>query len=456
MILARIGFLAVCTLLSASSAGAAVQDNWGQWRGPLGTGAAPTADPPLKWSATENIKWKLKIPGRGTGTPIIWGDQIFIQTAIPVAKKVADLPSVIPGPILAGQQQGERQGRRPGGGGPPRNQAPSEEHQFVILSIDRKSGEIQWQQTARQELPHEGHHRDHNFASASPVTDGEQVFAFFGSRGLYAYDMKGKLRWSKDFGDQRTRNNFGEGSSPALHKDTIVINWDHEDADFIVALNKKSGEEIWRQARDEATTWATPLIVEHEGVAQVITPGAKRIRSYDLKTGKQIWECGGLTQNPVPTPVAGDGMVYVTSGFGGNALLAIRLGRTGDLTGTDAVVWTHKKATPYVPTPLLYDGKLFFFSGNNAIISCFEANTGKPLFEEERLAGLSGAYASPAAANDRIYLVGRNGTTAVIKNAPKFELLATNELGEKIDASPVLVGKELFLRGHEHLYCIAN
>ena len=453
-------FLCFLTLAANTFGAAGAEENWGQWRGPLGTGGAPKADPPLKWSGTEGVKWKVKIPGRGTSTPIVWGDQVFVQTAIPTGKKIASYPAEVPGPILAAQQQDGQPrregGRRRGGGGFGRTQKPDEEHQFVLMSIDRKTGNVQWQQVAKQEVPHEAHHQDHNFASGSPVTDGENVYAYFGSRGLHAYDLKGNLKWSKDFGDMQTKMQFGEGTSPALHQDTIVVNWDHEGDDFIVALDKKSGEEQWRQARDEDTSWTTPLIVEHGGSAQVIVAATRKIRSYDLKTGKQIWECGGLTPNSIPTPVADEEMVYVTSGFRGNALLAIRLGHTGDLTGTDAIAWKHNRATPYVPSPLLYDGKLFFFSNNSGVLSCFEAKTGKPLFEEQRLEGVQGVYASPVAAKDRIYLVGRNGTTMVIKNSTKFEVLATNKLDERIDASPALVGEEMFLRGHEHLYCLSN
>lgn len=458
----RVGVVgALVCLLGMVEGRAAAEQNWGKWRGPLGNGIAPEANPPLKWSSTEGLKWKVKIPGRGTGTPIIWGEQIFIQTAIPTGKKVVEGPAALPSAVPAAQPQpggprDEGQRRRGGGGGRRGVEKPTEEHQFVVMSIDRKSGAIQWQRTARQEVPHEGHHGDHTFASASPVTDGEQLFAYFGSRGLYAYDLKGNLQWSKDFGDMRTRNNFGEGSSPALHKDTLVINWDHEDEDFILALNKKTGDELWRQKRDEPTSWSTPLIVEHEGKAQVIVAATRRVCSYDLETGKLVWECRGLTGNVIPTPVVADGVVYLTSGFGGAALLAVKLGGTGDVTETEAVLWKHSKGTPYVPSLLVAEGRVFFLASNNAILSCFDAKSGKPLFEEQRLEGLQGVYASPVAAKDRIYIVGRNGTTAVLKNAVTFELLATNVLGEKVDASPALVGNELYLRGHEHLYCFAN
>ena len=324
------------------------------------------------------------------------------------------------------------------------------------MSLDRQTGKTQWQKVAREEVPHEGHHRDHGYSSHSPVTDGKLVFAFFGSRGLYCYDLKGNLKWSKDLGRMRTRNAFGEGSSPAVHGNTVVINWDHEGEDFIAAFDKESGKELWRQLRDELTTWTTPLIVEHEGKAQVIVSASSRIRSYDLATGKQIWECGGMTGNVIPTPVAADGIVYLISGFRGNALLAIRLGRTGDLTDTDAIVWKHNKSTPYVPSPLLYGQRLYFVGNNNGIFSSFDAKTGKALFEAERIEALPGVYASPVGAGGRVYLAGRNGAAVVLKDSDKLEILATNRLDEKFDASPAVAGNELYLRGHEYLYCIAE
>src|SRR5712692_3406669 len=230
----------------------------------------------------------------------------------------------------------------------------------------------------------------------------------------------------------RIAMSFGEGSSPALYGDTLVVNWDNEGDSFIIALDKNTGKTLWKQPREERTSWSTPLIVEHDGKAQIVTAATRRIRSYDLASGKLIWECAGLTPNVIPSPVAGDGMVYPISGFRGNALLAIRLGGTGDLTGTDAIVWRHNKSTPYVPSPLLYGDKLYFFAGNNGILSCFDAKSG------------------------RAYLAGRNGATLVIKRSDKLEVLATNRLEEKFDASPAVAGNELFLRGREHLYCLAE
>jgi len=268
--------------------------------------------------------------------------------------------------------------------------------------------------------------------------------------------MQGDVKWEKDLGDMQSRAGFGEGASPALHGSTLVVNWDHEGADFVVAFNKATGKELWRKDRNEATSWTTPFVVEHEGKPQVVISGENRIRSYDLATGGEIWQCGGMTSNVIPTPVAGFGMVYVVSGFRGAALRAIRLGRTGDLTGTDAIVWQHNDRTPYVPSPLLSDDRLYLYSGNNAMLSCFDAKTGKAHYAAERVAGISGVYASPVAAAGRVYLAGRDGATAVIKDGTALEILATNSLDDKFDASPAMSGKQLFLRGHKYLYCLAE
>jgi outer membrane protein assembly factor BamB len=429
--------------------GASPDQNWPQWRGPTATGVAPKADPPTSWSEDSNVKWKLKLPGYGTSTPIIWENQIFIQTAI-----AANKPE--PKPEASVAPPGEP-GERPRRGGPGmRSQKPTEPYQFTLLAIDRGAGKIAWQKMLRQEVPHEGHHPDHGFASASPITDGEHVISYFGSRGLYCLDLNGNVIWQKELGKMQTRNSFGEGSSPALFGHVLVVDWDHEGADFVVAFDKTNGKELWRQPRNEPTGWSTPLVVKHNNRLQVVINAPGKVRSYELATGKPIWECAGMTQNSIPTPVTGHDMVFATSGFGGAALLAIKLGRTGDLTGTDAIAWSHNKSTPYVPSPLLYDDSIYFFSRNDATLSCFDAKTGKPHYEAERLQGLVGMYASPVGAAGRVYILGRDGGAVVIKKSDKLEVLATNKLADKFDASPAAVGRELYLRGHENLYCIAE
>ncbi len=352
------------------------------------------------------------------------------------------------------------------------------------MCLDRATGKTLWEKVAREELPHEGHHRDHGFASHSPATDGTHIIAYFGSRGLHCYDMNGNLLWQKDLGRMRTANGFGEGSTPALYKNIVVVNWDHEGEDFIAAFNKTTGDELWRKPRDVRTTWGTPHIVEHNGRVEVVTGATERIVSYDLATGEQLWEAEGLTSNVIPSPVSAGGMVYLTSGHKGSALRAIRLGGSGDISKSESVVWKLSKATPYVPSPLLYGNRIYFFSGNNAVLSCFDAKTGEPIVDAKRIEGLQNVYASPVGAAGRVYLVGRNGTTTVIKHVsaaaapaskkaetgkdsekkddkeadsgPTYEILATNKLDEGIDASPAIAGDEIFLRGNESLYCIAE
>jgi outer membrane protein assembly factor BamB len=267
--------------------------------------------------------------------------------------------------------------------------------------------------------------------------------------------MDGNLKWSKEFGHMQTRNSFGEGASPALHGDTVVINWDDEGAnDFITALDKRTGKELWRTPRSEDTGWSTPLIVEHDKKAQVIVNASGKVRSYDLATGKEIWSCAGQTANAIPSPVADADTVYVTSGFRGSALFAIKLGSTGDLAGTEAIRWSYKKSTPYVPSPLLVGDSIYVVSGNNGKLSCFDTKTGQPQFEAEQLPGIFGIYASPVAAKDRVYVLGREGKCLVLKQGPKLEVLGTNALNDRTDSSIALAGKELFIRGHENLYCI--
>ena len=422
----------VALIVSIAGSGAAADGGnnfWPQWRGPLNTGVAPEADPPLTWSESSNIKWKLAIPGEGDATPIIWADRVFVLSAVPAASKSGDA-----------------------------EKGPNGTFKFTVFCIDRNSGKILWEKVARETSPHEGRQDNNTFASASPVTDGKYIWAFFGSRGLHCYDFDGNLKWQKEFGLMKTRMGFGEGSSPALSGDTLVINWDDEgDNDFIAALDKTTGKELWRQSRNEATGWSTPLVVEFNGQKQVVVNATSKVRSYDLSNGKELWSCGGQTANAIPTPVAQKDVVYVTSGFRGNALQAIRLGRSGDLTGTDAIAWSRNKSTPYVPSPLLMDNSLFLISGNDNMISCFDTKGGEPYFERERLEGIRGVYASPVAAKDRIYVLGREGVCIVLKKGSKPEVLAVNKLEDsRSDASIALVDKQLFLRTAHNLYCISE
>lgn len=429
--------LSICCLMAADVNDVAAERYWPQWRGPLGTGVAPDANPPVEWSESKNIRWKIAVPGKGNSTPIVWGDRVFITTAVPYGAAVEPKPDTAPGA---------------------HDSVPVTHHyRFMILAISRREGKIIWQRTVHEEFPHESGHYTGSLASNSPVTDGERLFAFFGSRGLYCLDMDGELQWKTDLGDMQTLHGHGEGSSPALHGDTLVINWDHEGQSFVIAFDKRTGEQRWKVARDEVTSWATPIVVEHNGKPQVIISGTKRVRSYDLATGRVIWECGGLSRNVVASPVAGDGMVYAASSYDRQAMLAIRLdGARGDITGTDQIVWSRIRGTPYVPSPLLYGGSLYFLRHYQRILFRVNAKTGEEQHGPFRLDGIRNVYASPVGAADRVYITDLDGTTLVISHGDVPRVLALNRLNDSFSASAAVVGRELFLRGQRNLYCIAE
>ena len=326
----------------------------------------------------------------------------------------------------------------------------------MVMCLDRNTGDVLWQKVANEAVPHESLHPTNTYASSSVTTDGKYLYASFGSYGVYCYDLDGDLKWTRDLGEMQTRNSFGEGASPTIHNGTLVVNWDHEGPSFIAALDAATGDIKWKQDRDESTTWNTPLIVEAAGRTQVIVNATGRTRSYDLDTGEILWECGGQASNPIPSPVARENLVYCMTGYRGYAVYAIPLDSVGDITDTERIAWHRDEGTPYVSSPLLYDDRLYFTKGRNGVLSCLNAETGEPIIDQERLTGMDSLYASPVGAAGRIYLVNREGTTLVLKKSDQLEVLATNVLDEPIDASPAIVGNQLFLRGDKHLYCIAQ
>jgi outer membrane protein assembly factor BamB len=407
---------------------------WPQWRGPYATGISRTANPPLEWSETRNIRWKREIPGRGSGSPVVWGNRLFLMTAVPVG--------------IEGSAAHDSRA----------HVKPRDVHRFVVMAIDRQTGRTIWERTAQEERPRQPSMKDGTWASSSPITDGQRVYAFFDSSGLYTYDMDGVLLWQKQISEKRMFADVGEsGSTPVLHDNRLVVVSDHQGESSIVALDARTGEELWRVRRDEVDSWATPLVVTHQGRAQVVTAAEKRIRSYDLETGRLVWESGGLTMNPIPSPVAGDGMVFAMSGFRGSKLTAVRLADArGDITRTSAIAWTLERDTPYVPSPMLYDGFLYFLKSNSGILSVLDARKGTPHYQLQRLEGISEIYASPVAARDRVYVTSRDGTTLVIRHGAAFAVLARNSLDDGFDASAALVDGDMYLRGYRYLYDIAE
>jgi outer membrane protein assembly factor BamB len=415
------------------------QRYWPQWRGPLGTGAAPHGDPPLVWNEADgtNIRWKTAIPGRGHSTPVVWGDRVFLTSAISYGDPLPARPSTAPGNHD--------------------NLPVTHRHKFAAFAVNRSTGKILWQKILSEALPQEQGHYTASLASNSPVTDGEHLFAFFGSFGLYCLDLDGQLVWKVNFGPMQSLHGHGEGSSPALYQDTLIVNWDHEGKSFIVALDKRTGKERWKVERNEITSWASPVIIEHAGKPQVIVSGTSRVRGYDLVSGRVVWECGGLSSNIVASPVSADGMVFAGSSYDKRALLAIRLdGAAGDITGSQQIAWRRTRGTPYVPSPLLYEGGLYFLTHYQGILSRVDAPTGEDRPGAFRLDGIKNVYSSPVAAAGRIYVTDLEGTTIVIKSGVAPRILALNQLSEPISASAAIAGRQLFLRGEKHLYCLEN
>jgi outer membrane protein assembly factor BamB len=420
--------------------------HWPQWRGPFFNGMA-RGDAPTTWSDTSNVKWKVEIPGRGHSTPAIWGDRIFLTTAIATGK-----PPATPTPSPAEASQGAGQRRAGGGAG------PMVEHRFELLCLDRKTGKLLWQRTAKVATPHEGYHRAYgSFASNSPLTDGKYVYVSFGSRGIYAYDFNGKLIWQKDPGVQmKMRLAFGEGAAPLLAGNGLFLVFDHEAESFILALDKRNGKELWRAARDERSSWSTPLAIDHNGRTEIVVSGTNRVRSYDPETGKVLWESAGLGANAIPVPVSQNGTVYVMSGYRDPKMMAIKLGRQGDVTGSDAIVWSHTRGVPYTASPVLYENKLYVVT-DNGMVSAFNATTGEPYYHQTRLPKAYNLKASPIGANGKLYFATEDGDVVVVKMGEKLEVIATNHLTDQIFiATPVIAAGELFLRGQNTLFCISE
>lgn len=411
-------------LLFALLTPAARADNWPNWRGSGGNGVALNATPPTAWSTTKNIKWKVELTSKENSSPIVWDDQVFVVATEVVTPGEGDTL-----PELA----------------------------FNLLSFDRETGALRWQQTAVVARPHQGVHPTSGFAAASPCTDGERVYAHFGSRGLYCFTLDGAPVWKRDdFGQMQTLNNFGEGASPTLSGDAIIVPWDHQGSSALWLLNKHTGKTIWKIDRDEPTGWCTPLVVEHAGRRQIIMNGQKFARGYDLETGEELWRCDGQTVRPICSPATANGLVYVCSGFQGDFMGAFRLDGRGDIKGTDKVAWTINENMCDMSSPLLSSGRLYFHRRKTALLSCADAATGQLHYRTIRLPGLEDAqvYASPIAAGGYVFLTGVNGTTVVIKDAPELEVVSTNPLEEFIGGTPAAVDDELFIRGEQHLFCI--
>lgn len=423
--------------ITASTALADEIAQWPSWRGSDGSGIAAAGNPPTVWSETKNIKWKTPLPGEGQSTPIIWGDKIFLQQAIPIGIDDGEVKSAF-------------------GGGAPASKRIAVPYRFVVICLDRSTGEELWQTQVSEALPHEGHHPTGSLAPYSPVTDGIHIWTSFGSRGLYCLDMDGKVIWSKERTPLRMAGRFGEGTSPLLVDDLVIILADQEGESNITAYNKQTGDVAWQRERNEISSWSTPIATTVGDRTEIITAASNAIRSYDAATGEIIWQCSGLTDCAAASPVVADGIAYFSTGFRGVSTMAIELGHEGDLTDTDAVRWTTRKVGTNVPSPLVHRNRLYLLRGYSSSLSAFDATTGEELFHRQSLPEIRQIYASPLAVGDNIYFASREGTTAVVRADDEFDVIAVNTLDEALDGSPVVIGDELYLRGRSHLYCIAE
>ena len=390
---------------------------------------------PEQWSETENVAWKVAVPGRGWSSPIVWGDKVFVTTVV---------------------SEGETEAPKPGlyfGGDRPI--PPTAAHQFRVLCLDFATGKTLWDTEVHHGAPAGSVHLKNTYASATPVTDGERVYASFGDAGLFCLDMKGAVVWTRNFGTFKTRYGWGSAASPVLHKDRIYVVNDNEEKSFVTALDKLTGKDVWKVDRDEPSNWATPYIWENEKRIELVTPGRKRVRSYDLN-GTLLWEFGGMSSIVIPTPFAANGLLYICSGYVGDKVrpvFAIRPGASGDIslkpdeTSSQFVAWYQRTGAPYNPSTLVYRDQ-FYVLFDGGFLASSDAKTGAELFGKQRLNtnGIAQFTASPWAYNGKIFCISESGDTYVVAAGPEFKVLRKNSLGEMCMATPAIAGNSLFVR----------
>jgi outer membrane protein assembly factor BamB len=438
--------VAICFLstvmLFDSIAGGSPAPNWPQWRGPGGQGISTEKNLPTEWSVTKNIKWKTPIVGRGHSSPIVWGNKIFLTTAIEGA--------LVPGAKAVKHMDGDKEFLHPDSVG------ADHKHTFKVICLNAESGKILWEQTAYEGTPYDNRHRKSSFASSTPVTDGKLVYAFFGTEGLYAYDMGGKLAWKADLGKLGTVG-MGTGTSPILYENLLILQCDEENgaASFIVALDKKTGREAWKTPRKVQVSWATPILVRTPARTELITSGNETVIAYDPATGKELWRHKGVESNAIPSPVANHEMVFITAGSPAKIVMAIRLGGSGDLTDSANVAWKYSKGTAYVPSPILY-GDYLYLTTDKGILTCLDARTGEVKYDGGRVPIPATFTASPVAVEGKILLTSEDGDTFIVRAGPKHEILGTNSVGEPVYASPAIADRKIFIRGERNIYCIGN
>ena len=418
-------------------------DNWPQFRGPKSMGVADDPKLPDTWSATENVAWKSEIPGVGWSSPVVWNNKIFVTSV-----------------ISKGEIEAPKKGLYFGG----ERKASTDEHRWMVYCVDWKTGKILWEREAFKGVPPSSRHLKNSYASETPVTDGERVYVYFGNVGLFCYDMDGKPLWDKRWGPFKTRYGWGTAASPVLHKDRVYVVNDNDDQSFIIAHDKKTGNQIWRVDREEGSNWATPYIWENELRTEIITPGTKKVRSYDLN-GKLLWELVGMSSISIPTPFSKFGLVYITSGYVMDPVrpvYAIRPGASGDISlkegerGNQHIAWFQPQAGPYNPTPVIY-GDNYYTLLDRGFFTAHDAKTGKEVYGKQRIDAAAGAFtSSPWAYNGKIFCLSEDGDTYVIQAGPEYKLVGKNSLGEMCMATPAIAQGSLIIRTASRLYRISK
>jgi outer membrane protein assembly factor BamB len=437
-----IALMMLCVILI--SAGWIFAEDWPGWRGD-GRGISPEKNLPLKWSETEGVKWKTPIPGAGHSSPIVWGNRVFVTTA------VAEDPNVetFKGGVYMGGN---------------RNKPDESEYAYRVICLDDDQGNVLWSKAVARQSPKTRRHTKNTYASETPVTDGRYVFASFGSAGLYCIDFEGNVIWQRDLGLMRRRAGWGTSSSPVLFRNTVIVNCDSDDESYIAAFDKTTGDPVWRTERDEGASWGTPFLFEAGGRTTVVTNATRNMRGYDAATGKLQWECAGGSMITVPSPVAAQGLVFLSSGHNllpRRPIVAVRAEASGDITPargqslSDGVAWSNRSDGAYVTSPIAIDEYLYV-PLDKGTLTCYEARTGKAVYEKQKLGARNTITASPIAGDGKIYVQTEDGECYVVKPGPEFEILAVNKLDEVFCASPAVSAGRIFLRGRKHLYCIGN
>lgn len=441
-----IRLLGAC-VLSAALAVPASDENWPQWRGPGGLGVAASSDYAEEWAASEpapsvNIAWRTAVEGRGHSSPVIWGTHLFLTTSIQgehvPGHKAPDHPNfdLSPGYLH------------------PDSEGVDYRNTLKVLAFDTRRGTLLWQRTAYDGLMYDNRHKKNTYASSTCVTDGSLVYAFFEAAGLYAYTFDGQLAWKASLGDI-AKAGMGPGTSPVLYEDLIILQVDQEMGanSAIVALNKRTGKEVWRAVRTTRRSWATPLLVRTPSRVELVASGAEAVIAYDPRTGEKLWEAPGVRSHPIPSAVAGHGLVVVSAGSQAKRAMAVRLGATGNVEGTNAVAWRYDKGTAYVPSPILV-GDYAYLMTDAGLITCLDAKTGRLHYEGGRPPVGARFTSSLVAFGDRLLQTSEDGDTFVIKAGPKHEVLRTNSVGEPVYASLALAGGTIYIRGEKHLFAI--